>query len=124
MLVSIHCEPEHALIGLLHDAAEAYVQDLTRPLKHELRALHEPIERAWALRIGEVFGLGNALWELPDDVVRIDERLLATEKRDLMAPCEAWRVAGKPLDAVITPWDPIAARGLFLSQFQLLTGAL
>ena len=34
VIVSELCEPENALAGLLHDASEAYLSDIARPVKY------------------------------------------------------------------------------------------
>lgn len=118
VLVSQICRPENALVGLLHDATEAYVQDIIRPLKRVIASVYEPIELAWAVRLGKRFGLGDALANLPDDVTQADNCLLATEKRDLMAPApKPWGLDVKPLDARIVPWGPHLARDAFMRRF-------
>jgi 5'-deoxynucleotidase YfbR-like HD superfamily hydrolase len=124
VIVSHACLPEHARIGLLHDAPEFAVQDLTRPLKRSLAMrtdVYELAEQQWALAIGERFGLGDALAELPADVKRADEAVLATEQRDLMAPCARdWRLRESPLPERIVPWDAYTAYRLFMARFEEL----
>lgn len=83
--------------ALLHDAAEAYVGDVIRPLKHgggpfdtdEMKMAEKRIE--WA--IGERFGVD--LVNLPQSVKDADNIALATERRDVMAPGPYW--GGLPL---------------------------
>lgn len=125
VIVSHVCEPEHALIGLLHDAPEAYLQDLIRPLKHGVLGVsgYRTIEAEWALRIGEEFELGGLLSALPEDVKRADERVLATEVRDL-AP--ALRDDQQWCDVDPLPWRiewhaPAMAYAAFMARFRFLT---
>ena len=71
VLVSRICEPQDALWGLLHDASEAYLGDMVRPLKRqpEMASYQEAEERLMAA-ICERFGLPAAM---PESVVRADE---------------------------------------------------
>lgn len=116
-----------ALLGLLHDAAEAYVVDLPSPIKHlpELagfRHIEHGVERAVEERFDlHTGGRGKALVKEADFV------LLLTEARDLMAPLyPAWIAAFTPkewascLTEVIVPLDPGAAKALFLARFKHL----
>lgn len=54
------CSPEVALWGLLHDASEAYVVDLPRPIKRQLPEYAE-IEGLVQFAIAEHFGLRGAI---------------------------------------------------------------
>lgn len=121
VLVSHACTPAHALIGLLHDAAEAYVQDLVRPLRAELGERYAELERGWALAIGIAFDLGDALVHLPADVRAADDALLATEARDVLAQDgEPWTFRASPLPEVIAPLRAFDARRLFLERLTQL----
>lgn len=116
VLVSMACRREHALIGLLHDAAEAYLGDVIKPVKRELRAVYKPLELRWALAIGQAFGIGDALVELPEDVERADHIVLVAERRDLLPPREwpeeqAWAPP-------IAPWIALEAELAFLNVFR------
>lgn len=71
--------------GLLHDAAEAYIGDIPKPLKLLLREVNH-IEDMLLKAIAERFGLGP----VPEDLHTVDLRLLATEKRDLMVDVGEW----------------------------------
>lgn len=77
------------LAGLLHDASEAYVVDVPRPLKSALAGYAE-IERGVMRAITEAVGLSADAFDHAL-VKRADEELLVTEARDLMRePPEPW----------------------------------
>lgn len=76
--------PHLRLVGLLHDAAEAYVSDVSSPLKRALGANYRKIENAIAMAIGQRFGLGDALVYLPQAVKDADKIMLMTERDALV----------------------------------------
>lgn len=115
VLVSQIVPPEVALEALLHDAAEAYIGDVTRPLKlllPDYRAIEQRVE--WAIR---------AAFDLPSKqspaVKQADLTLLATERRDLM-PSDAteWAVTNgiRPLNKSIHALHPNHAETIFLKR--------
>jgi hypothetical protein len=111
---------EHALWGLLHDATEAYVSDLPRPLKGTAPAFRAAEDRLMEI-IAARYGLP---WPMPAAVHAADEALLATEMRDLMAPPPApWGLTAAPLPEVIVPLGWEAAEALFLARYRELTAA-
>ncbi len=66
--VSLEVPPELALVGLLHDAAEAYTGDVSAPMKNLLEdydEVYDPVERA----VAERFGLD---YPWPEEVQRAD----------------------------------------------------
>lgn len=102
--------------ALLHDATEAYLVDVPRPIKRSLVGYKE-IEENLARVIGERFDLD--LVQLPRAVKEVDERLLFTEKRDLTGPAPApWTIAQgvscEPYPCTIVPLDSLAAEYQFL----------
>ncbi|MFZ3182831.1 MAG: phosphohydrolase [Pseudomonas sp.] len=111
---------EHQLAALLHDATEAYVGDLVRPLKQLLPDFVDIEQRIW-LAICDQFNLEP---ELPPCVHDADLIALATERRDLMpAHPDAWPcLAGtQPSAAIIKPWgSPVSAMNYFNRLMQLL----
>ncbi len=80
LLVASIVPAEHQLAALLHDATEAYVGDMVRPLKALLPDYSE-IENGIWLAICERFNLEP---ELPACIQEADMVALATERRDLM----------------------------------------
>ncbi|MCZ4315130.1 metal-dependent phosphohydrolase [Comamonadaceae bacterium G21597-S1] len=120
VLVSNAVPREHALAGLLHDSAEAFIGDVAKPLKRLLpdyQALEASIEAAVLAR----FGLPA---ELPISVKHADLQLLITEKRDLMPECRNldWHIDGiKPLQRRIHPMTPVHARQAFLDRYWEIT---
>lgn len=113
---------EDALRALLHDASEAYLTDLPRPLKRhsELGRCYQEIEARLMDAVCIRFGLPR---ECPGTVKVADNILLMTEKRDLMAASpHAWVECEDPLPDVIVPWSWDRAKSEFLMRFQELTG--
>ncbi len=117
--VSWACDFKDALWGLLHDASEAYVVDVPRPLKPYL-ANYADIETSVQVAVCRRFGISITQ---PPSVKRADVVLLATEARDLMStPPIPWGgLLYPPLVAVISPWSPAYAEMMFLTQFAALT---
>lgn len=120
VLASLYCEPVNALWGLLHDASEAYLRDVPRPLKrHPDFAFYRSAEEQCMRAICEAYGLTYAM---PVSVKTADERLLATEARDLMSPVHPeWRVMATPYVRRIWAWSPESARQAFLTRFRIIT---
>jgi hypothetical protein len=119
VLVSYACIPEDARWGLLHDAAEAYLVDLPRPVKKSVMGYKEA-ETAVLGSIALHFGLPS--FDVPvvsDNVIVTDNDALVTEARDLMAPCEQlWEFPpyAKAWPDRIQPWDPREAELRFLQR--------
>ena len=118
--------PDLRMIALLHDAAEAYIGDVTTPLKLELGDAYREIEHRLSLVIGEKFGLGSALAFLPQQVKDADRSLCVSE-RDLLQTAPAnW---GHEYELVIRypkltccyP-EPYSARLAFMHMFRELGG--
>ena len=76
------CSPEHALWGLLHDASEAYLCDIPRPIKPYLTNYAE-IEARLMHVICEKFGLSPTI---PEEIKRLDRAILRNEYEGLLAP--------------------------------------
>ncbi len=115
---SIHVSrmvPEEFLLwALLHDASEAYLVDVPRPLKKELTNYRE-IEDKVMQAVAERFGL---VWPMPFAVMVADNRALATEKRDLLNECRLpWSIADPPDPERIKPMRPRTAEQKFLDRF-------
>lgn len=102
--------------GLLHDAAEAYIGDMIRPIKHSMPEFQEA-ERRLIGMIGERFGL---TYPWPERVDEADDILLATEAVALMHPI----TMDSPLirarasrEIKIEYWPPVEAKTRFLQAF-------
>jgi hypothetical protein len=111
-------EPEYALWGLLHDATEAYLPDVTRPIKSHIEGFCDIEDRLMAV-IAEAFNLFPA-WPMPKEVKLADNRLLVTEQRDLCLGYTPSLEDVEPLPEVIEPLEPIVARIRFLQRFNYL----
>lgn len=117
--VSLLVPPEHALAGLLHDAHEAYVIDLPRPLK-ALADRYCEVEQVAEEVVQQRFGLGP----LPEAVRHIDHRILTDEARALMAGFDpsSWAISPTGAGARISGLKPKAAERAFLDRFFELGG--
>lgn len=110
-----------ALWGLMHDAAEAYVGDMIRPLKRSFPAyceVEERVMRAIANRF-------NLPWAPPylEAIHRADNVMLATEARDLMAtPPVSWQLPEPARENMVEPMAAATVERLFLQTFWDLGG--
>lgn len=117
--VSRVCDPADALAGLLHDASEAYVADIIRPIKPYLKR-YRHIEDLVSGAIWQRFGLPMLL---PKSVKRADEAVLAAEAEQILKPHPApWGLTQEPADIYIECWSPTVAKAVFLARFQGLGG--
>lgn len=114
-------DAEEVLAALLHDASEAYLVDVPRPVKPHL-AGYKAAERAVQTVVNRWAGLRDCA-DRGSFVHRADEVLLATEARDLMArPPADWRLSNPPMAEMIVPWDWRTAEREFLARFFELRG--
>lgn len=126
LLVSQSCPAELALEGLLHDAAEAYLLDLPRPVKKlPVMASYRQASAALDAAIAKTFQLGDV--NAPS-IKHADVLVLTTESRDLMQfLCDDWKYHpqnGYPaLADKIVPLDSIDAEQQFLDEFDRLMDA-
>lgn len=118
---SVHCShlvpAEDALAALLHDAPEAFLGDVSRPLKsllpgyRELEARIEPVVLAR-------FGLPPVL---PPSVKVADRDMLLLEQRQAMGNFDNWPELGDEVpDVVLGFWEPEVAMARFLARYREL----
>ena len=113
--------------ALLHDAAEAYCGDMTRPLK-ALLPEYKMIEKRVLRVIAEKFGLP---WPEPPELKGYDDQILKIESTMYMHPSEVLHdgrghpvviadlMAHQHLSAVFTmQMQPEAAELMFLSRYR------
>lgn len=86
-------EPELAFHGLLHDAAEAYLGDMVRPLKHGPTIGEAYLEAEANLEevIAQRFGL---CWPAPPSIHQADNYVLL--ELELSGPTYRWTYKGDP----------------------------
>lgn len=121
VLMSEAVSPENAFWALMHDAAEAYVGDLIRPLKINLPEYRE-IEDNIMLAICTKFGMD---YDCPPEVKLADTRILHDERAVMLGtPSRAWVIderSCEPLGVKVTGWDPYTAKRAFMTRFRQVT---
>lgn len=111
-----------ALQALLHDATEAYVQDLARPLKRLLPDYKEIEDRIWALAIAPKFNLPRIMSPI---VKKADMAMFAAEVPVL----QPWVIGDPDYDMGPEPaapvklhlWEHKEARAMFTARYRELT---
>jgi uncharacterized protein len=117
--ISYFVKPENALWGLLHDASEAYLTDIPRPVKPYLPE-YKKAELQMMRVIAAKFGLD---WPEPAEVKEMDTRILFNERRDLLhTSILDWNLSGEPIPGLTCEgWQPAKAKRVFLRRFKELT---
>lgn len=128
-----------ALATLLHDASEAYLTDIPRPLKPHMYVVpcldmaagvrgnlcqYKAAEGDLQTTIYRRFGLTtDDISDFTQAIHHADLIMLATERRDLLTPTSAvWPSLDgvTPMPEQITPWSPKHAKFQFLCLFEKL----
>lgn len=103
--------------ALMHDASDAYIMDMPRPVKYlpEFKAYRD-VEHNLMHDIAEVF---RFRFPKPEIVHWADNVLMASEARDLYPfVIDDWHLKYAPLlDHEIRPWSPAKAKREFLKMF-------
>jgi hypothetical protein len=124
VLMSYYVAEEYALWALLHDATEAYVGDMVRPLKRQIPQYVEIEDRLMRV-IVDAYNL--ATYEMPAAVKDADNRILLDERAVLFVkpPAGRWAVDGlEPLGVHISGWAPEMAEVAYAARLAELTAAL
>lgn len=112
-------------LGLFHDATEAYLVDLPRPVKLSMPQYKEAENRLAGV-IGESLGLGKNLMDLPPAVKLADNLALAIEARHFCGNPQNWHLPDlKPYPAAsvcrpLVQGSPRYARNLAYRRYRLL----
>jgi uncharacterized protein len=118
VLMSEAVAPEYALAALLHDATEAYVVDVPRPMKRYLSNYADIEAGVWnaiCLRF-------RVAGDLPAEVKDADNRILLTERDALMSrTVYQWAQDGlAPLPVIVTGWAPAEAEARYRDRLAAL----
>jgi hypothetical protein len=112
----------HALTALLHDASEAYLVDIPRPIKPHLSG-YAALESKLMEVIAARFGIE---WPLPSVVKEIDNAILSDERRQNMAHMdvtpELWGNSVPALGVTLHYWPPQKASEEFIAAFHRYGG--
>lgn len=122
VLLALHFESQNrhdlARAALLHDATEAYMGDLVRPIKLKMdlyREVEDNLQRMIFMR----FGLPP---EMPGEVKDADLRICNDERSVLMVP-RTWTIDDLPLlEVILKCWPPVSGEQMWLQTFWMLFG--
>ncbi|MGV3515597.1 phosphohydrolase [Luteitalea sp.] len=114
----LECERQ----ALLHDASEAYLCDLARPVKyHPGMAAYRDAEARLQAAIFRRFGVAEVMHPA---VKTIDDRMLVTEAQQLLTGQDLtdWQLErfGPPFAMQLTPWSPDDAKAAYLGEARRL----
>ena len=128
ILVSYLVPPELALYGLLHDASEAYLNDISRPVKLQLGPEYKIMEERVMYAICTRFKLHKWLMAF---VKPADNVAVCLEQKILLPDVPAWPHALTDTEYSVIMRDfgltfihniqPDTARQIFLARFEELT---
>jgi hypothetical protein len=116
-------DPLTALQILMHDAPEAYLVDIPRPVKQYM-----PQYRVWDHAINDVIRewMGWSGIPIPEIIDDLDSRIIVDERAQLMDPAQRndWGHKFEPVGVEILPWTPAEAEKQFLIQYAAYSKAV
>jgi uncharacterized protein len=109
---------EYALAGLLHDAAEAFVGDIAKPLKvmlPEYAVIEDRVEQALFAHLGLPL-------QMPPAIKTADRAMLRVEQQQAMLNNDGWHFTHgeEPAPVTLQFWSPAEAKRQFMRRFQML----
>jgi hypothetical protein len=108
-------DPRLALEALLHDAPEAYIGDMIRPLKRNMPEYCDIDDRL----LGMLFVMHGLSPNMSQEVKDADNRILLDERDRLLRPPPVpWGIEGlEPLGVRIEPLSPERAKAKWTSRY-------
>lgn len=113
ILMARHASKENRLWALLHDATEAYLMDLPRPIKPFLPG-YADAETALHKCIAKKFNLDTVI---PDEVHDLDHSIIRDEMEQNMCYIPDSYVNVKPLGIRLEYWNPEQAKAAFMREY-------
>ena len=113
VVVSNFCLPQYALAGLMHDAAEAYLPDVSRPIKPYLTGFKQLEDSL----LGEIFTRYNIIYPYPQNIKDIDTRACFSEGVFLMPDISCWKLQDPLPGFRPMSLSPTEAKVEFLERF-------
>lgn len=119
VLVSNLVPKEHALAALLHDASEAYVSDIVRPVKRQL-----PDYKTFENKVQDLIATHFKVDLDHHEVHKGDNLALYAEAMTLIGNVTDWDLDEFANDTIVVPLNSEAAKQLFIDRYEELTGLL
>jgi len=117
VLVASKVSDTYKLEALMHDASEAYIADIARPVKPLLTNYGEIEDRLMRVIAAKY----DFNWPLPSEVKDLDTAILRDEREQIMTPMmvppSAWGDTREGLGVEIKFWEPCKAEYEFLTAF-------
>ena len=126
--VAEHCvhvadkvDDKFKLTALMHDASEAYLVDLPRPIKKQIpqyKVLEAQLEQVIANKY-------KLIYPFPKEVMSIDNRILMDERiQNMGEPPMAWDKyeENDPIGVKLGYWEPSVATRAFINSFYMYGG--
>lgn len=129
-IIRLKWTPVESFAVLMHDAAEGYLNDLVRAVKHALKTMAGPdglsykdLENDVQWVILSKYGLTAVSEWKRDEIKDMDARITPLEKNEIMANPQPWaHDACEPLEGVVIQcWGPVEAKIEFLRTYEALT---
>lgn len=120
ILVGSMLDPSREIYGLLHDATEAYIRDVSAPVKRHLPD-YQSIESNLNKAIFRAFGLNPS--DPMDDVEKADQEAFRMEVHGMFWPIgedSVWSYVPKPINSdPFFVWNDSRAFDMFLTRFYI-----